>query len=93
MSSSLTLTPNSYPLTPSFLTPSSLLSQVCGGDALDLFEAPELELLICGNPVLNFSDLRKGATYEDGYGPSSQAVDDMWKVCIYIFILIYVYII
>jgi len=54
--------------------------KVCGGDALDLFEAPELELLICGNPVLNFSDLRKGSTYEDGYSASSQAVEDMWKV-------------
>ena len=37
---------------------------MCGGDALDLFEPLELELLICGNPVLNFADLQKGATYE-----------------------------
>ena len=26
---------------------------MCGGAALDLFEAPELELLVCGNPVLD----------------------------------------
>ena len=37
---------------------------MCGGDALDIFEHPELELLICGNPILNFTDLARGCTYE-----------------------------
>ena len=54
--------------------------KVCGGDALDLFEAEELELLICGNPVLNFQDLEKGATYEDGYIATSKSVLHLWSV-------------
>ena len=48
-----------------FFTPViSGFRKVCGGDALDLFEPPELELLICGNPILNFVDLQRGSTYE-----------------------------
>jgi ubiquitin-protein ligase E3 A len=55
--------------------------RVCGGDALDLFTAPELELLLCGNPVLNFQDLEKGANYEDGYTASSTAIRNFWQIC------------
>ena len=49
-----------------FLLRLLFLTQVCGGSALDLFEAKELELLICGNSVLDFHDLRQGTSYEDG---------------------------
>jgi hypothetical protein len=35
-------------------------TRVCGGAALDLFTASELELLICGNPVLDFHALQRG---------------------------------
>ena len=34
--------------------------KVCGGAALDLFNAEELELLICGNPTLDTHDLQAG---------------------------------
>lgn len=34
--------------------------RVCGGAALDLFTSSELELLICGNPVLDFHELQRG---------------------------------
>ena len=40
---------------------------VCGGSALQLFEAAETELLICGSPELDFYALERSATYEDGY--------------------------
>ena len=40
--------------------------KVCGGIALDLFEPNELELLICGNPFLDFKQLKNGTSYEDG---------------------------
>jgi ubiquitin-protein ligase E3 A len=53
---------------------------VCGGDALDLFEAAELELLICGNPVLDFAELEKGAVYDDGYESTSRVILDLWAV-------------
>jgi hypothetical protein len=55
---------------------------VCGGDALNLFEASELELLLCGNPSphLDFESLRRGARYTDGFDNDSPAVLFMWTV-------------
>jgi ubiquitin-protein ligase E3 A len=53
---------------------------VCGGEALDLFYPTELELLLCGNPVLNFDDLKKGTEYEDGYNAEDQIIQDFWVV-------------
>jgi ubiquitin-protein ligase E3 A len=38
-------------------------TKVCGGAALDLFTASELELLICGNPVLDFHALQRGTRF------------------------------
>ncbi len=35
--------------------------QVCGGDALRLFQPEELELLLCGNPQLDFEALERVA--------------------------------
>ena len=37
-----------------------------GGDCLQLFRWEELELLICGSPVLDFEALERGAQYDDG---------------------------
>jgi len=54
--------------------------KVCGGVALDIFEAKELELLICGNPVLDMQDLRDGASYDDGYDAESKAIHMFWEV-------------
>ena len=33
--------------------------RVCGGAAIELFTAEELELLVCGNPTLDFEALEK----------------------------------
>ncbi|KAJ1478636.1 hypothetical protein T484DRAFT_1629602, partial [Baffinella frigidus] len=41
--------------------------QVCGGAALRMFIAEELELLICGSPALDFKALEDNASTEDGY--------------------------
>ena len=40
---------------------------VCGGDCLQLFRWEELELLICGSPVLDFEALERAAQYDDGF--------------------------
>jgi HECT-domain (ubiquitin-transferase) len=40
---------------------------LCGGPALHLFNATELERLVCGNPILDFSALQGAARYEGGY--------------------------
>ena len=41
--------------------------QVCGGPALSLLRAEELELMVAGLPHLDFDSLEKGARYEGGY--------------------------
>ena len=40
---------------------------LCGGPAIHLFSATELERLVCGNPILDFSALQANARYEGGY--------------------------
>ncbi|XP_020912607.1 ubiquitin-protein ligase E3A [Exaiptasia diaphana] len=54
--------------------------KVCGGSALTLFSPAELELLICGCPVLDFSQLRSAATYEDGFSPEHPTIVMLWNV-------------
>lgn len=54
--------------------------RVCNNGGMDLFNYEELELLICGNPVLNMSDLRRGANYEDGYTAESETILQFWEV-------------
>jgi len=40
---------------------------LCGGPAIHLFSATELERLVCGNPILDFSALQANARYDGGY--------------------------
>jgi len=40
---------------------------LCAGPALHLFSATELERLVCGNPILDFTALQKSARYEGGF--------------------------
>lgn len=46
--------------------------QLCGGPALKLFRAEELEKLICGSQSLDFLALEKHTRYDDGYSAQSQ---------------------
>lgn len=54
--------------------------KVCGGTALSLFSPEELELLICGCPVLDFSQLELAATYEDGYSAQHPTIRMLWNI-------------
>uniref|UniRef100_A0A7R9U4A3 HECT-type E3 ubiquitin transferase n=1 Tax=Pinguiococcus pyrenoidosus TaxID=172671 RepID=A0A7R9U4A3_9STRA len=54
--------------------------KVCGGPILDCFRAEELELLICGNPVLDFDELEAAAKYADGYTEHSAVIRYFWCV-------------
>ena len=40
---------------------------LCGGPAIHLFSATELERLVCGNPILDFDALQANARYDGGY--------------------------
>ena len=55
--------------------------KVVGGRALSLFRPSELELLICGNPRLDFDALERNSKYEDGLKRDDQIVRNFWEVC------------
>lgn len=54
--------------------------KICGGEVLKFFRAEELELLVCGNPVLDFYDLERACIYEDGYTKDSRTCQMLWRV-------------
>ncbi len=54
---------------------------VVNGPAFDIFSPEELELLICGEPELDFGELEKAALYEaEDFGPSNQVVKWFWEI-------------
>ncbi|CAN0413021.1 unnamed protein product [Laminaria digitata] len=54
--------------------------KVVGGKALSLFRPEELELLICGNPELDFEALEQKSKYEDGYERDDAVIKNLWEV-------------
>jgi ubiquitin-protein ligase E3 A len=52
---------------------------LCGGPALQLFSATELERLVCGSPCLDFEALVKSARYEGGYHAEHRVVQWLWR--------------
>jgi len=54
--------------------------RVCGGAAIELFTAEELELLVCGNPTLDFEALEKVTHYDDGFEEDSPMIKHFWEV-------------
>ncbi|KAG2436520.1 hypothetical protein HXX76_006818 [Chlamydomonas incerta] len=56
---------------------------LCEGPAMSLFNAQELERLVCGNPRLDFTALREAARYEGGFGRGSVAVSWLWDIVLH----------
>ncbi|KAI8620991.1 hypothetical protein BC830DRAFT_362897 [Chytriomyces sp. MP71] len=54
--------------------------RVCGGPALKMCRAEELEMLICGTNELDFKDLEVGAKYDDGYDANHPVVKNFWAI-------------
>mmetsp|Transcript_23572 Transcript_23572/g.30811 ORF Transcript_23572/g.30811 Transcript_23572/m.30811 type:complete len:744 (+) Transcript_23572:165-2396(+) len=54
--------------------------KVCGGEAMKLFRPEDVELLICGNPVLDFAKLEKVTRYEDGFTVDSPVIKHFWEI-------------
>ena len=54
--------------------------KVCGGKVLNMLRPEELELLACGNPVLDFDALEASSVYADGFTKDSPAIINLWKV-------------
>eukprot|EP01090_Pellita_catalonica_P017474 TRINITY_DN5282_c0_g1_i2.p1 TRINITY_DN5282_c0_g1~~TRINITY_DN5282_c0_g1_i2.p1 ORF type:complete len:207 (-),score=31.21 TRINITY_DN5282_c0_g1_i2:340-960(-) len=53
---------------------------VCLTKGFKLFRAEELELLICGSPVLDFEELEKVTVYESGYSKDHPVIKNFWEV-------------
>ena len=54
--------------------------QVCNGPTVKLFTPPELELLICGSPQLDFKALEEATEYKDGYTKNHALMLNFWKI-------------
>lgn len=54
--------------------------RVCGGPALTMFTASELELLVCGLPHLDFDGLERAAKYEGGYDAHHKSIRWFWEI-------------
>uniref|UniRef100_A0A8L8Q488 HECT-type E3 ubiquitin transferase n=1 Tax=Heligmosomoides polygyrus TaxID=6339 RepID=A0A8L8Q488_HELPZ len=55
-------------------------SVACGGhNLLRIFDANEMELLMCGLQKIDVKDWKAHTVYKGGYGPSSQVIHNFWK--------------
>lgn len=52
---------------------------VCASNALIMLRPQEVEMLVCGNPILDMNELRKVTNY-DGYSPQDQVIKNFWDV-------------
>ena len=55
-------------------------TQVCDSPIFRLFRYEELELLICGSPVLDFEELEAHTTYDGGYTKDDIPIRNLWTV-------------
>jgi len=53
---------------------------VCNSQAFELFSPNELQQIVCGSPHLDFQELEKGATYENGYSNDDPTIKYFWEV-------------
>lgn len=54
--------------------------KLCDGTVLNKLNSDELELIICGNPILDFYSLEKTTLYADGYEDDMQIIKDFWNI-------------
>jgi len=53
---------------------------LCDTPSFKLFRFEELELLICGNPVLDFEALEKSTIYDNGFSKDHPVIKNFWSV-------------
>ena len=51
-------------------------------EALSLFRPEEFEMMLCGDPDLDFRSLRGNAKYEGGFTPTSKVVVWLWEILV-----------
>ncbi|CAJ0964046.1 unnamed protein product, partial [Mesorhabditis belari] len=55
------------------------VNEIVPSNLLKLFDANELELLMCGLQKIDVKDWKGNTIYKGGYGPSSQVIHNFWK--------------
>lgn len=53
---------------------------LCNSEAFNLFIAEELELVICGNPILDWRELEKSTRYDGGFSDSHPTIRAFWAM-------------
>ena len=53
---------------------------MCAGKAFSLFRWEEIELLVCGSPVLDFAAWESSCRYQDGFTKDSDVVKWFWNI-------------
>lgn len=53
---------------------------LCDSPAFKMFRAEELELLVCGSPMLDFEELEKVTQYDNGYHKEHRVIRDFWSI-------------
>ncbi len=54
--------------------------KVCLEEYNSFLSPEELELIICGNQILDFHELKKAVKYEDGFTKDSKTIVDFWEI-------------
>lgn len=54
--------------------------KLCSQPIFEIFEPDELDILVSGLEVLDWSELQKNAKYSNGYNQNSQAVQWFWEI-------------
>ena len=52
---------------------------VCASNALIMLRPEEVEILVCGAPTMDLSELKKVVVY-DGYRPGDETIAHFWEV-------------
>eukprot|EP00339_Tiarina_fusa_P022530 CAMPEP_0117061504 /NCGR_PEP_ID=MMETSP0472-20121206/42813_1 /TAXON_ID=693140 ORGANISM="Tiarina fusus, Strain LIS" /NCGR_SAMPLE_ID=MMETSP0472 /ASSEMBLY_ACC=CAM_ASM_000603 /LENGTH=359 /DNA_ID=CAMNT_0004780197 /DNA_START=1077 /DNA_END=2156 /DNA_ORIENTATION=+ len=53
---------------------------VCSGVFFEIFRVEEVELLICGDPDLDFEELERVALYDGGFDADHEVIKNFWDV-------------
>jgi len=53
---------------------------VCDSPGFRLFKSEELELLVCGSPVLDFDAFEKNVIYDNGYSRDHPSIKNFWEI-------------
>ena len=65
------------------------VNELIQDNMMRIFDAHELELLLCGLQKIDVKDWRDNSCYKGGYGPNHPVIQHFWKVlCIIMLVIV-----